>query len=166
MAGPARSWGVTRLRSLTPAQMQRLAALRQISRLLDSAFVIPGTSYRIGLDPIIGLVPAVGDLISPIFTLGIIWQARELGIPRVVQLRMVFNVVIDTALGMVPVIGDLFDFAWKANDYNMALLEKHAYEEHHASSGDWLFVVAITVLLLAVAATPFLLFAWLLKALV
>ena len=165
MAGPANSGRVTRLRSLSAAQLQRLAALRQVARLLDSAFEIPGTKIRIGLDPIVGLVPAIGDLISPLFTLGIIWQGRELGIPRVVQLRMVFNVAIDTVLGMVPVIGDLFDFAWKANNRNMALLERHAFEERHASRGDWLFVLLITVSLLALAAAPFLLIAWLLQQL-
>jgi hypothetical protein len=162
MAGPAKSGRVTRLRSLSAAQLQRLAALRQVARLLDSAFEIPGTKIRIGLDPIVGLVPAIGDLISPLFTLGIIWQGRELGISRVVQLRMVFNVAIDTVLGMVPVIGDLFDFAWKANDRNMALLERHAFEERHASGGDWLFVLLITASLLALAAAPFLVIAWLL----
>jgi len=162
MAAPGRPGQVTRLRSLSPAQLQRLAALRQMARLLDSAFAIPGTNIRIGLDPIVGLIPAIGDLISPLFTLGIIWQGRELGIPRVVQLRMVLNVAIDTVLGLVPIIGDLFDFAWKANERNMVLLERHAFEVRHASSGDWLFVLAIAVALLALAASPFLLIAWLL----
>jgi len=161
MAGPVKSGRVTRLRSLSAAQLQRLTALRQVARLLDSAIAIPGTTFRIGLDPIVGLVPVIGDLISPLFTLGILWQGRELGIPRVVQLRMVFNVAIDTLLGMVPVIGDLFDFAWKANDRNMALLERHAYEVRHGSGTDWLFVVAIPALLLSLAAAPFLLIAWL-----
>ncbi|MBM3818756.1 MAG: DUF4112 domain-containing protein [Acidimicrobiia bacterium] len=147
---------VVRLRQNTPAQLQRLEALRQVSQLLDSAFVLPGTNYRIGLDPIIGLVPVVGDLISPLFTAGIIWQARDLGVPRVVQLRMILNVAVDALLGMVPVVGDLFDFAWKANDMNMALLEAHAEEERPASGGDWLFVVAMIALLLIVASIPFL----------
>ena len=162
MADPVKPGRVTRLRSLSAAQLQRLAALRQVARLLDSAIQVPGTNFRIGLDPIVGLVPAVGDLISPLFTLGIIWQGRELGIPRVVQLRMVFNVALDTVLGMVPIVGDLFDFAWKANDRNMALLERHAFEERHASGGDWLFVLVITAALLSLAAAPFLLIAWLL----
>ena len=110
--------------------------------MLDSAFVVPGTSLRIGLDPILGLVPGIGDLISPLFTVGILWQARELGIPKVVQLRMIFNVAIDTRGGSrAGRSGDLFDFAWKANDMNMALLERHAHEEHRAAPGDWLFVV-------------------------
>jgi hypothetical protein len=148
---------VVRLRQNTPAQLQRLEALRKVSQLLDSAFLVPGTNYRIGLDPIMGLVPVIGDLISPLFTAGIIWQARDLGVPRVVQLRMVFNVAIDSLVGMFPVVGDLFDFAWKANDMNMALLETHAAEERTATPGDWVFVIAMIVLLVAIAAVPFLL---------
>ena len=66
---------VVRLRSLTRGQEQRLAALRRVAELLDSAFVVPGTNYRIGLDPIIGLIPMVGDLASPLFTIGLLWQA-------------------------------------------------------------------------------------------
>ena len=63
---------VTRLRQLTPGQTQRLEGLRGISRLLDSAFLVPGTNYRVGLDPILGLIPGIGDLVSPLFTIGIL----------------------------------------------------------------------------------------------
>lgn len=152
--------GVVRLRSLTPAQQARLATIRRIAELLDSAFVIPGTSYRIGLDPIIGLIPMVGDLASPIFTIGLLWQAYDLGIPKVVQLRMMFNAAIDALIGAIPVAGDLFDFAWKSNQWNLALLELHAYEERHPAVGDWVFVLAMMTLLLAIAALPFLLAGW------
>jgi hypothetical protein len=148
---------VVRIRKNTPAQLQRLDALRKVAQLLDSAFLVPGTNYRIGLDPIMGLVPVIGDLISPLFTAGIIWQARDLGVPRVVQMRMIFNVAIDALVGMFPVFGDLFDFAWKANDMNMALLEAHAAEERPATPGDWVFVIAMIALLVAIAAVPFLL---------
>ena len=148
---------VTRLRPLTAGQQQRLAVLRRVSGLLDSAMQVPGTSIRFGLDPILGLIPGLGDLVSPLFAIGILWQARDLGIPRVIQLRMIFNVAIDTLVGLVPVIGDLFDVAWKANDMNLALLEKHAYEEHRPSTGDWLFVSGMIATLLAIAAAPLLL---------
>lgn len=156
---------VTRLRQLTPGQTQRLEGLRGISRLLDSAFLVPGTNYRIGLDPIIGLVPGIGDLVSPLFTIGILWQGRDLGLPRIIQLRMIFNVAIDTLAGAVPVIGDLFDFAWKANNKNLALLEEHAYEEKPGSAHDWLFVAGLTLVLLILAVVPLLLVGWLIAAL-
>ena len=135
-----------------------------MAQLLDSAFVVPGTSYRIGLDPILGLVPGLGDLVSPLFAIGILWQARDLAIPRVVQLRMIVNVAIDALLGAVPLVGDLFDFAWKANTMNLALLERHAQEERTASSGDWLFVVAMVLMLLGIAALPFVIAGWLVAA--
>ena len=156
---------VTRIRRLTSGQTQRLEALRHISRLLDSQFLLPGTSYRFGLDPILGLIPGIGDLVSPLFTIGILWQGRDLGLPRIVQLRMLFNVAIDTLLGAVPLIGDLFDFAWKANDMNLALLDLHAYEERTASASDWLFVVGLIVLLVVMAAIPFILVGWLIGVL-
>src|SRR5258705_13931916 len=155
--------GVVRLRSLTRGHEQRLEALRRISELLDSAFVVPGTNYRIGLDPIIGLIPMVGDLASPLFTIGLLWQAYDLGLPKVVQLRMIFNAAIDALIGAIPVAGDLFDFGWKSNQKNFALLERHAYEERRAGVADWLFVVAMIALLLAVAALPFVLAGWLLS---
>ena len=136
-----------------------------MSRLLDSAFEIPGTSYRVGLDPVIGLVPWVGDLVSPLFTIALLWQAREMALPRVVQLRMVINVAIDALVGAIPVAGDLFDFAWKANDKNMALLERHAHTARRTSVGDWLFVAGIVVALLLIAAAPFVILVWVLSAL-
>lgn len=144
-----------------PSQPERLAALRRIADLLDSAFVVPGTSYRIGLDPILGLIPGLGDLVSPLFTLVILRHARDLGVPRVVQLRMTFNVAIDALLGTVPVIGDLFDFAWKANLRNLALLERHAGGVRRAAAGDWLFVSLLTLAVVAVALAPFVILGWL-----
>jgi hypothetical protein len=153
---------VTRLRQLTSRQTQGLEALRRVAHLLDSAFVVPGTSYRVGLDPILGLVPGFGDLVSPLFTIGILWQARELSLPRVVQLRMIFNVAIDSLLGVVPLVGDLFDFAWKSNSMNLALLERHAEEEQTASTGDWLFVGLMVALVVLVAVVPFVIIGWLL----
>ena len=154
---------VTRLRRLTPGQEQRLGLLRQLARLLDSAVPLPGTSFRFGLDPILGLVPGLGDIVSPLFTVGIIWQARDLGIPRVVMMRMIINVALDTLVGLVPILGDLFDFAWKSNNMNLTLLEQHAYEERGPSTGDWSFVIMSIALLLVIAAVPFLLLGWMLN---
>ena len=153
----------TRPRPLTEKQEQRLKALRNISSLLDSAFVVPGTEFRIGLDPILGLVPGLGDLVSPLFAIALLWHSRDLGIPRVIQLRMIFNVTIDAFVGLLPVAGDVFDFAWKANDRNIVLLERHAYEYRRPSSGDWLFVCGMILLLLVIAAVPFLLAGWLIS---
>jgi hypothetical protein len=155
---------VTRLRSLTPVQEQRLAGLRRIAELLDNAFLVPGTSYRVGLDPLIGLVPGIGDLISPLFTIGMLLQARGMGVPKVVQARMLINVAIDTLVGVVPVAGDLFDFAWKSNEKNFALVELHAREERRGSTGDYAFVALMIALVAGLAVIPFLVLAWILSA--
>lgn len=151
------------MRRLTPGQEQRLELFRRVSSLLDSAFTVPGTSIRVGLDPVLGLLPGLGDLVSPLFTMGILWQARELGVPRVVQLRMIGNVAIDALFGLVPILGDLFDVAWRANDRNMLLLDRHAREEHAPARGDWLFVAVMFVVLAAIAVTPILLLGWVLS---
>jgi hypothetical protein len=156
---------LTRLRQLTPEQERRLAGLRRIADLLDNAFVVPGTSYRVGFDPIVGLLPGIGDLISPLFAIGMLLQARQLGLPKVVQMRMVINVAIDALVGAVPVLGDLFDFAWKANDKNLALLELHAREERPGSTGDYAFVSLMILLLVALAVLPFVVLGWLMSAL-
>src|SRR5688500_19829396 len=91
-----------------PPQVERLRAL---SRLLDSAFVIPGTRYRFGLDALIGLVPGLGDAVSAVFSSYLVLQASRLGAPRSVVTRMIANIGLDTLVGWIPILGDLFDVA-------------------------------------------------------
>ena len=102
-------------------QMQLVNAL---AKLMDAAFVIPGTNRRVGLDAIVGLVPVFGDAIGAIVSGYIMTTAAKLGVSKVVLTRMMFNTAIDTVVGIVPFVGDLFDAAWKANMKNAALLEK------------------------------------------
>jgi len=116
-----------------------------------------------GLDPIIGLIPILGDLTTPIFAGLLLLHAVRLKIPRVVQLRMVLNAAIDLAVGLIPVAGDLFDFGWKANVKNLALLERYAHVGSRATAGDWLFVSIVMGLLAAAVVIPILFAAWLLS---
>jgi hypothetical protein len=139
-------------------------ALRKWSVLLDSAFRVPGTRLTFGLDPLLGLVPGLGDLATPLFAALLLVHAVRLRIPRVVQVRMLINAVIDFGIGSIPVLGDLFDFGWKANVRNLALLERHARPGTDASTADWVFVVGVIVLLFALAAIPVLIAAWLLSS--
>jgi hypothetical protein len=99
--------------------------LRQLAHLLDDRFRIPGTSYRVGLDGLIGLVPGVGDAVTTLLSLYIVLEARRLGVPLTKLGRMGLNVGVDAVLGAVPLLGDLFDVAFKANRRNVALLLDH-----------------------------------------
>jgi len=140
-----------------------LAALRKWSVLLDSAFRVPGTNLTFGLDPIIGLIPGLGDLTSPFFAALLLLHAVRMRIPRVVQVRMVINAAIDLVIGLIPVLGDLFDFGWKANVRNLALLERYAHPESKATRADWIFVLSIIGVLIALAVIPLIVAAWLLS---
>jgi uncharacterized protein DUF4112 len=140
-----------------------LQALRKWSVLLDSAFRVPGTGMTFGLDPILGLIPGLGDLTTPFFSALLLLHAVRLRIPRVVQLRMLLNAAIDLAIGVIPVAGDVADFAWKANVRNLALLEQHAHPGAKASRSDWAFVLVVLGLLAAVAVVPLLFTVWLLS---
>lgn len=96
-----------------------------LGRLLDDQFRIPGTRFRFGLDGIIGLVPGVGDVLSLAVSAYIIGRASQLGLPRHVLGRMVWNTGVDFLVGAIPLFGDVFDFAHKANLKNIRLLEHH-----------------------------------------
>jgi hypothetical protein len=103
----------------------RLRRLDKLSRLLDNAFAIPGTRFRIGLDGILGLIPGIGDATGAALSIYLIVQAARLGLPVSTLLRMVGNVALETVVGAVPIVGDIFDIVWKANIRNMALLRGH-----------------------------------------
>jgi hypothetical protein len=143
-----------------------LAALRRWARLFDSAFRVPGTRFSFGLDPLIGLVPGLGDLMSPALTLLILWQAAAMRVPKIVLVRMVVNAIIDAGIGAIPLVGDLFDFAWKANDWNLKLLERHAIAGARATSGDWLFVSVCLLVVVAAAFVPLIVILWIGRRLV
>ena len=130
--------------------------------LLDSAFRVPGTNLTFGLDPLLGLIPWIGDLTTPLFSAVLLLHAVRMRIPKIVQLRMLMNAAIDFVIGVIPVIGDLFDFGWKANVRNLALLERHADPGTAATPSDWAFVLIVLGVLALLAITPFLILGWLL----
>ena len=103
---------------------QRLTRLEALGNLLDTAFIVPGTNVRYGVDGLIGLIPVVGDIITTAIALWIVREARALGAPRYLVARMLTNVAIDGAVGVVPVVGDVFDVAFKANVRNIRLLRR------------------------------------------
>ena len=118
------------LKAVGPTQADSLARITALTKLLDSAFVIPGTNRRVGLDAVIGLVPGIGDAISTLLASYIIWEARQLGLPRWKIARMMGNVAIDTAIGAIPVAGDAFDLFFKANERNLRIINDHIGKKH------------------------------------
>jgi hypothetical protein len=103
---------------------QIIKRLDLLARLLDDAFQLPGTRYRIGWDGLIGLIPGVGDTATALLSAYIVWEAKRLGVPKWTLARMLANIGFDILSGAVPVLGDLFDFAWKANRRNLELLHR------------------------------------------
>ena len=107
---------------------QRVEALEH---LLEGLFEVPGLGGRkVGLDSIVGLVPVAGDLVTAVMGLYIVWEARNLGMPRWQLWRMAGNVGIDSLVGAVPIAGDLFDFAFRSNTRNLKIIRKHL-DKHH-----------------------------------
>jgi hypothetical protein len=99
--------------------------MRFVARLLDDSVRVPGTRLRVGLDPILGVVPGAGDAIAAALSIYIVLESARLGVPFLTLLRMVANVSLDFAVGSVPLLGTLFDAVWKANRRNLRLALSH-----------------------------------------
>ena len=137
------------------SKMASLQRLRSIAHILDNAIPIPFTSYRVGIDPIVGLIPGGGDLVMAGFSVYIVWESARLGLPRSTVTQMVSNLVFDTLAGTVPVAGDLLDVTWKANSKNIRLLEAHLDSPQHQKKANQGFVLLLLFgfLLLVVSIT-------------
>ena len=129
----------------------RLQRLRQLAWLLDNSIPLPG-GFRIGIDAIIGLVPGIGDAVGALLSVFILNEARMLGAPRSVLLRMSSNVLIETVIGSIPFAGDLFDAGFKANARNVALLERYELDPRGSVRRSRWFVAGFTLFLLLFAA--------------
>lgn len=123
--------------------------LKRLAWLLDSSIPIPGTRLSIGIDPLIGLVPFIGDLVGVLLSSAILVEAARLGAGRGVLMRMALNVAIEGLAGLVPLAGDVFDAAWKANQRNVRLLDQWCEEPRRAERSSVLLVASIVVGLLA-----------------
>ena len=116
---------------------------RLVAWILDDLIRVPGTNFRVGLDPIVGLVPGLGDGSTAVFSSVILLQSLRAGVPRIVIVRMALNILINSLLGAAPGIGDLFSVWFKSNRKNYALLQKHAGTARASTRADWVFVVAL-----------------------
>jgi hypothetical protein len=143
----------------------RLARVRRLSRALDSAVTIPRTDIRIGVDPIVGLLPGVGDVVPTAASAYIVAEAAALGVPRATLARMCLNLLVDAVAGSIPLLGDAFDVVWRANDRNVRLLEARLADPGGerrdrravAALGAAVFLVVLAVGLAGIAAVWWLL---------
>jgi hypothetical protein len=103
---------------------QRLARLDALAKLLDVAFIVPGTNVRYGIDGLIGLIPVIGDIITTAISLWLVREARALGAPWHLTMRMLGNVTLDGVVGIVPLVGDAFDVMFRANVRNVKMLQR------------------------------------------
>lgn len=129
-------------------------SLDQLSHWMDGLFRIPGIGWRFGLDALVGLIPGVGDTATSLVSFYILAAGVRYRVPKVTLLRMGLNIGIDYLVGSVPLVGDLFDFVWKSNEMNVALLRKRATvsaaDARQGRTSDWIFVGVIILVLLGI----------------
>ena len=116
-----------------PLGREPLAVLRRIEimeHLLERSMTLPGTSRKVGLDALVGLVPVVGDIVTAIMGAYIVWEASNLGLPKWKLWRMAANIAIDTGFGAIPLVGDAFDVLFRSNTRNLRIVRRHL-EKHH-----------------------------------
>lgn len=131
-----------------PVEIEK--GLDDLSHYLDGLFRVPGTSWRFGLDALIGLIPNVGDTLTFLPAIYILFAGVRYGVPKITLLRMAFNLGLDYLVGMVPFIGDAFDFVWKANLQNIDLIRSRASGHGKGKTSDYIFVFGLIGLLLAI----------------
>jgi len=107
--------------------------IEAMEAVLERAITIPGVNYKVGLDAIAGLVPVLGDVLTATMGAYLIWEARNLGLPKWKLVRMAGNVAFDTAVGAVPLAGDLFDLLFRSNSRNLRIVKKHLDKHHPAT---------------------------------
>lgn len=129
---------------------QRLRRLEGLAWLLDRS--IPVGRYRIGLDPILGLIPGLGDSIGALLSLYVLYEGARLGAPGPILVRMTGNILVEAVVGAIPLLGDVFDFVWQANTRNMRLIHRHYAPDWKPRSlrAVWGAVAVVAVLILLV----------------
>ncbi len=139
--------------------------MRKLEILLDEAFRVPGTSFRFGIDGVIGLVPGLGDVLAGLLSLIIPLAAWIRGVPYITLLRMAANLGIGVLVGTIPIFGDIFDVVWKANRRNYRLLCRHLGEPKQHTWRDWVFLLLLGAVLAVIFAIPIVLVLWLISLL-
>ncbi|MEO6970369.1 MAG: DUF4112 domain-containing protein [Chthoniobacterales bacterium] len=132
---------------LPPEEKEKRSELEPLFRwlalIMDNFLRVPGTNFRFGLDPIMGLLPGLGDTGSAIISAMALIAAARRGLPKILLVRMSLNILINEAVGIVPVLGDAFSFWFKSNARNYDLLRKHTAAPRRSTTSDWIFVAGI-----------------------
>ena len=126
--------------------------IEALARLLDDRFELPGTGRRFGIDALIGLIPGFGDAASAGIGGYLVLRAVRIGVPGVVVARMVFNTLFDLVMGLIPLLGDLFDFAYKSNARNVALMREYINDPDAPTERHWMFLVGVVLVIVGVLA--------------
>jgi hypothetical protein len=152
-----------------PAAEARLrSAERRIAGmawLLDNSIPIPGTGRRFGIEPIVGLIPGAGDLLSAGMGVAVLLEASRFRLPKIVLVRMVTNTLLDLVVGAVPFLGDLFDFAYKSNTRNLELFRRYARDPGASTGEHRAFIVGLVLLIVGVLALVLTALGWFLNEL-
>ena len=120
---------------------------RWVALLMDNLLRIPGTSFRVGIDPLIGLIPGLGDTGSAMVSAVALIQAARHGLPKIVLARMAMNILLNELIGIVPVVGDAFSFWFKSNARNHQLIKEHMGAPRKSKRSDWIFVIGVLLAL-------------------
>jgi hypothetical protein len=129
-------------------QQPGMGWIKNIAYLLDEQFRLPGTNFRFGLDPIINLVPVLGDIPGFLISAGLLLAMARKGASNKVVVLMGINILLDTVIGGIPLIGQLFDFFFKSNTRNLKLMREHYLEGKHQGSGKGTILIAVIVMLI------------------
>lgn len=124
-------------------QIEIEEGLDNLSHYLDGLFRVPGTTWRFGLDSLVGLIPNFGDTLTSFASFYILFAGVRYGVPKITLLRMAFNIGLDYVVGMIPFVGDAFDFVWKANKQNMDLIRTRAAGHGQGTTSDYIFVFGL-----------------------
>ncbi|MDQ3200172.1 MAG: DUF4112 domain-containing protein [Verrucomicrobiota bacterium] len=154
---------------LPPEEKQKRAEVEPLFRwlalIMDNFLRVPGTKFRFGLDPLMGLLPGLGDTGSAIISAMALIAAARRGLPKILLARMSLNILINEAIGIIPVVGDAFSFWFKSNARNYELLKRHTGAPRSSTKSDWLFVALVLVALAAILIVSLAVSFWLLAQL-
>jgi len=136
---------------LPPEEQKRRSAVEPLFKwlalIMDQFLAVPGTKFKFGLDPIIGLIPGLGDVASALVSAASLIYAGRCGVPKILLSRMAMNILINEVVGLVPGVGDAFSFWFKSNARNYDLLKQHIATPSRSRKSDWLFIGGILFIL-------------------